>query len=272
MNNIANRIHNEILNVSYSKLFDIDIPWNSAEVFECACKLDFDGIKGDVTPTKDGKLVMCHDAEFWFDENGRVYEPGNTGVYEKKICEMTYEECKQLEYATEAAKNHLGYYAKVAGLEDMISICHKYSKFPYITVRDTEIDMCVDEVYELLSKYNLTDKCIINSFSLDTLKAMRKKDENIYLSQVQDLNITLTKAMIDDAVELKNCMICAFWSVKDKQMFDDMYEKSAEAIEYAKEKGVILYLAHGADKESYKTGLERGFKGFQCTVSDAFLD
>ncbi len=74
MTNMIERIHNEILNVSYSKLFDIDIPWNSAEVFECACKLDFDGIKGDVTPTKDGKLIMCHDAEFWFDENGRVYK------------------------------------------------------------------------------------------------------------------------------------------------------------------------------------------------------
>ena len=98
-----------------------------------------------------------------------------------------------------------------------------------------------------------------------------KKDENIYLSQVQDLNIPLTKSMIDDAIELKNCMICAFWSMKDKQMFDDMYEKSAEAIAYAKEKGIVLYLAHGADKESYQTGLERGFKGFQCTVSDAFL-
>jgi len=79
MTNTIERIHNEILNVSYSKLFDIDIPWNSAEVFECACKLDFDGIKGDVTPTKDGKLIMCHDAEFWFDENGRVYKDRGQG-------------------------------------------------------------------------------------------------------------------------------------------------------------------------------------------------
>ena len=54
----------KILNIAYSKLFDLAIPWNSAEVFETACILGFDAVKGDVTPAKDGKLIMCHDSFF----------------------------------------------------------------------------------------------------------------------------------------------------------------------------------------------------------------
>jgi len=268
---MKNRVNNEVLNISYSTLFDIRIPWNTVELYETACKLGFDGIKGDVCPTSDGKLIMCHDAEFWFDDNGRVFEPGATGVYSKQICDMTYDECKQLEYESEGAKENLGYYGKVAGLEDLIRVCHTYSKFPYITVRDKQIELCVEEVYRLLVKYNMTNQCMINSFTYETLKAVREKDDSICLSYVQDLNNPLTAEMIDTAAELGNCVVCAFWSVTDKRIFDEMYDKSKTAIEYAKKKEVILYLAHGADKESYRLGIERGFKGFQCTASDAFL-
>ena len=40
----------EPLKISYSTLPDLPIPWNTAELFEAACRLGFDGIKGDVTP------------------------------------------------------------------------------------------------------------------------------------------------------------------------------------------------------------------------------
>lgn len=264
------KITDNVLNIAYSKLFDLNIPWNSAEVFEEACKLGFDGVKGDVCPSADGKLIMCHDSEFQLDEKGRVYEPGNTGVSVKEIGEMTCEECIKLEYGSEPCKEYLGYYAKVAQLEDLVRICHKYSKFPYITVRDTQIQKCVDEVYRLLVKYDMVDNCMINSFTTETLRKVREKGENIALSYVQEINTPLTFEAVDTAAELGNCVVCVFWSVKDEALFDDMYQKSLEAIKYAKEKGVVLYIAHGADKKSYKTGLERGFKGFQCLTSDCF--
>ncbi|MBQ2891196.1 MAG: hypothetical protein IJE44_06095 [Clostridia bacterium] len=267
------KINSKVINISYSKLVDLeDVPWNTVELYETACKLGFDGVKGDVTPSSDGKLIMCHDPSFDFDENGRVLEIGIKGVEHREISDMTYAECKSLEYAVEAAKEKYGYYPKVTELEDLVRVCHKYSAFPYITVRDKQIPLCVDETYRIVKKYDMTKNCMVNSFTMETLETMRKKDKEIWLSYVQDLNIPLEKRMIDEAVELGNCLVCAFWQTTKQPIFDDMYEKSREAIEYAKEKGVILYLAHGVHNADYKLGIERGFRGFQCLTSHAFAE
>ena len=266
---MINRIKNEILNISYSKLYDLDIPWNTTELYGAACDAGFDGIKGDVTPSLDGKLIMCHDSHFGFDENGRVVEPGVEGKTKKNIDEMTFEECKNLEYALKSAKEKFGYYPKVASLEDFIRVCKEKGKFPYITVRDNKIDMCVDEVYRILTKYDMTRNCIVNSFSPDTLAAMRKKDGEVCLSLVFGPDEPLTRKEVDIAAGLGNCVVCVFWW-KASQLDGKLYEKSNDAIEYAKEKGVVLHIAHGADKESYGLGLKMGFKGFQCLTSDAF--
>jgi hypothetical protein len=159
--------------------------------------------------------------------------------------------------------------AKVAELEDLISTCKKYGKFPYITVRDTQIDLCVNEVYRLLKKYDMVNNCIVNSFSEDTLKAMRALDENICLSLVFGPDEPLTRKEVDIAASIGNCVVCVFWW-KAAQLEGKLYEQSKEAIEYAQEKGVVLHIAHGADKESYSLGLKMGFKGFQCLTSNAF--
>ena len=261
-------IHN-VLNIAYSKLFDLPIPWNSKEVYEAACEYGFDGIKGDVAPSSDGKLIMCHDPEFQFDENGRVYEPGHVGSYAKQICDMTGEECTALEYALSSAKDHLGYYAHVAELEDLIRICKEHGKFAYITVRDYQIDQCVEEVYRLLIKYDMTRNCIVNSFTPETLTAMRKKDANIMLSYVFGPDVPLTKEIVDTAIALGNCVVC-FYMQRECQFEGKVYEQSKDALRYAKEKGVILHLAFATDQESYQLGLQRGFTGFQCLTSDAF--
>ena len=263
------RVKNEILNISYSKLFDLKLPWNTPELYKAACKSGFDGVKGDVTPSADGKLIMCHDSDFGFDENGRVLYPGETGLYRKNISELTLAECKKLEYASKEAYQELGYYAHVAELEDLISVCSEYDKFPYITIRDTEIDLCVEETYRILTKYGMTKNCIINSFSPDTLGAMRAKDKDICLSLVFGPDQPLTRKEVDIAAGLGNCVVCVFWW-KHSQLEGKLFEQSADAIAYAKEKGVVLHIAHGADKESYKLGIDMGFRGFQCLTSDAF--
>lgn len=253
-----------VLKISYSTLPDLPIPWNTAELFEAACKLGFDGVKGDVTPTADGKLVMCHDSFFSMTEDGRVLEPGDVGVCKKRIRYMTVEQCKRLEYANEQAKAHLGYHAKVAELEDLIQICKKYGKIAYITVRDRQIETCVDEVYRLLQKYDMTRRCIINSFSVETLTAMRARDAGIRLSLVFGPNRILTKSHIRKALSLGDCAVCLFWT-REVLMAGKLLEKSKHAIEYAKENSVELHFAHAWDAECYQIGTSAGFCAFQCT-------
>lgn len=261
-----------VLNISYSKIYGLPYPMNTAELYKEACKLGFDAIKGDVTPCSDGKLIMCHDNVFRLDENGRVLEPWiKEGICgETYIDKLTYEECKNLEYASEAAKEHLGYYAHVAELEEMIKTCREYGKIAYITVRDQQIEWCVDEIYRLLTKYDMVNQCIINSFTPETLQSMRRKDKNIRLSRVFGPDETVTKAEIDICAELGNCAFC-FFSLTQCGNTQDVYDQSKEAFLYAKEKGVPLHFAQVADKKFYNWGLENGFVGFQClTVKTCF--
>lgn len=258
-----------ILNISYSKLTDIPVPFNTAELYETACMKGFDAIKGDVTPSSDGKLIMCHDPYFYIDDNGRVIEPGSTSDNKVMIDELSQEECVKLEYSSMQSYDHLGYYPCVATVEDLIKICKKNNKIPYITVRDKRIEECIDEVHRLLLKYDMMRQTFVNSFTYDTLKYMRKKDPDIKLSYVQKLNTVLERKVVDDAVSLGNCVICVFW-FNDAQKSLNLYEKSKDAIFYAKENGVELHLAAVEDKEYYKWGITHGFKGFQCSLSDAY--
>ena len=255
----------EPLKISYSTLPDLPIPWNTAELFEAACRLGFDGIKGDVTPSKDGRLILCHDSYFALTEQGRVIEPGDgKGVGRRWISHMSAAQCRALEYANEAAKENLGYYAHVCELEDLIRICKEHGKLAYITVRDKQIGLCVGEVYRLLEKYDMKDQCIINSFSYETLCAMRKKDESIRLSLVFGPNKMLTKAHIRKARSLGRCAVCIFWS-RDAFLSGDLLKKSQPAMDYAKDEGIELHFAHAWDEETYALGRSCGFLAFQCT-------
>lgn len=256
-----------VLKISYSTLPGLPIPWNTAELYEEAARLGFDGIKGDVTPTRDGRLIMCHDSFFSMTEEGYALEPGDVGAYKKRIYLMRAEECKALEYANEAAMAHLGYRAKVAELEDLIRICKKYGKIAYITVRDRRIESCVDEVYRLLEKYEMKDQCIINSFSFETLSAMRKRNASIRLSLVFGPHKCLTRLHVKCALALGNCAVCVFWT-RDELMAGGLLKKSKAAMAYASEKGVPLHLAHAWDEESYRFALVQGFCGFQCTCTE----
>lgn len=256
-----------VLNIAYSKIYGVQIPMNTAEVYKKACELGFDCVKGDVTPSADGKLVMCHDDVFHLDENGRVLEPWVKEERRSKVFinQLTLAECKALEYASEACKENLGYYAHPTELEEMIKICHEYGKIAYITVRDQQIELCVNEIYRLLKKYDMVNQCIINSFTPETLQAMRRKDPNIVLSRVFGADIPVTIEDVDVCVQLKPCAFC-FFSLTQCLKTQDVYDQSKAAFDYATQNGVDLHFAQAADREFYKWALDHGFTGVQCLV------
>lgn len=259
----------KILDISYSKFFDLPQVFNTAETYQLACDLGYDAIKGDVAVTSDDKLVMCHDSYFKFDADGRVFdsvEVESAQGEQKEIVDMTYEECTALEYNSQAAKVHLGYYSKVVGLEDLLKICKENQKIAYITARELKIKEVTEEIHRLLIKYDMVEQCIVNSFNFETLEAMRKLDARIFLSQVQGPNVVPAKEAIDHIAKLGKAAICYFW-FKDKILDEDFYNESKDSIAYAKQKGLELHFAHAWDKETYELGIQRGFTGFQCAAS-----
>lgn len=265
----------KILTFSYSRLEDIPYPSNSAELFEAAAKLNYTGIKGDVANTKDGGLIMCHDAEFRYDENGRSYPPETPCDNTRAIDQMTLEECMHVEYELKESYDKLGYYAKATDFETYIKICKKYNKIAYITLRAREIEMVTDTVYNILVKYDMIEQCIVNSFTLETLSAMRKKSDKICLSNVIPLDEYLTREMVDNVIPLGKCVLCAFWR-KGGIMSGELYEKSKDAFEYAEANNIQIHVAHefaehDFDKDTFKKCLSYGITGFQCINSSVII-
>ena len=56
--------------ISYSRLFEDAGSVNTAEHYRYCGSLPFTSIKGDIRPTIDGGIIMCHDPGFTLDENG----------------------------------------------------------------------------------------------------------------------------------------------------------------------------------------------------------
>lgn len=251
------RFDNSFNYIAYSQVTGSAGKINTAEHYEWAAKQGFTAIKGDVQPTLDGKLVMCHDNGFTLTSDG--YITSYNADTATPIHDMTYAECLALQHIGAEQFN-------VCSFDQFIKICKKYGKIAFITVRDAYIDEVVSAMFAVLDKYKMRDRCIVNSFTLATLQAVREVDGTIMLSQVLDTSASITSAAIDRAVSLGNCMISGF-DFPSFGRFDDITE---DVIAYAKEKDIRLYQAQVNSMEDIDVLMEYGITGAQMTIAPTF--
>ncbi len=254
---------NKFLKISYSN-FDSFAPINTRETYLTACKLGFDAVKGDVRLTSDNGLIMCHDAGLTYDDNGylKSYDKNNARV----IREMTLDECLNSYHAiNNKMLNHLGHRTHMTTFEEYIKICREYDKVAFVTVRDEYIDIIAPLVLNLLEKYNMVENSIINSFTVESLQIFRNLNDRVMLSNVLTSSTILTQAHIDTAIALGNCLVCLFPFPND-DAWDTTMENSKEAMEYAKEKGVLIYGAIANRYADYIKSVHYGLSGLQLST------
>ena len=143
-----------------------------------------------------------------------------------------------------------------------MKICKKYGKIAYITIRDSYIDEVVSAMFPVLDKYNMRTRCIVNSFTFESLQAVREVDNAITLSQVLGTGENITTTAIDRAVSLGNCQICGF-DFPSFGRFDDIEES---VVAYAKEKDIRLYQAQVNSMDDIDMLMEYGISGAHMTV------
>ena len=236
--------------VAYSKVIDSQGAINTAEHFEwCAKHGGFTALKGDIQLTADNVLIMCHDIGFTFDENDRIvnYKAENSTL----IHDLTAEYCLSREHQNGN---------KVIDIDTYLFICKKYGMIPYITIRDQYINEIVPILLDKLKKYTLTDRAIINSFTLASLQAVRSADASITLSQVRYSNNAITKTTIDNAVALGNCQVCGFDFPNGS-----IANLTEEIMSYAREKDIRIYEAQVGDLETLDALMKMGVSGAHIT-------
>lgn len=237
--------------IAYSKIADDGGAINTAEHFIHCAKKHFTALKGDVRPTSDGKLIMCHDAGFTLREDGRIttFNADNAVL----IRDMTAEACVALQHDNE---NH------VIDFEQYIKICKKYGKFAYITVRDEYLDDVITAMFSVLKKYSMRDRCIINSLAYETLQAIRQADPDIVLCYTAYSTVNLSNTFVDRAKALGNCIACGF----DFPNLGGFDEISKDVLSYAHDNGVRVYEAQVNDPAQIDQLMDYGIMGAQMTV------
>ena len=254
------KFDNQFLYISYSQISGLSSSINTKETYEYCANNGFNTIKGDVRPTSDGDLIMCHDAGFTLNSDGKIVNYNADSS--TPIINMTKAECLALEH--NATGNH------VCDFETYLRVCKKYGKTAYITIRNEHIDDVVaPKLFECLDKYSMRDCCIINSFTLTTLKSVRNTDKYIMLSYMSDFSTGtagIKKSFVDQAISLGNCRvgIFAFSSSSDDV---SLLENSKEAIKYALSNDIRVDVAITGNKILIDDLIDYGIVGAQRTVA-----
>jgi len=130
-------------------------PENTLRSFKKAIELGVDAVELDVRETKDGKLVVIHDADVSRTTNGK-------GL----VSELTLKEIKALE--TEKGE-------KIPSLEEALDFIDKKVKI-LIELKETGYEK---KVLGLVKKKGLEENVIIVSFLEDALKKVRELNKKV---------------------------------------------------------------------------------------------
>ena len=257
---LANRraaFDGQMLHIAYSTIELAII--NSAEHFLTASKLGFNALKCDVQPTSDGELVLCHDPGYTFDDNGRILQSYDANNF-TAINTLTAAEIAEKEYAGQQYAQ--GYYTHPCFLEDFIRICKEKGMVAFVTIRDDNIpDVVAPKLIEIVKKYGMEDHTIVNSFNINSLKAVRNLHKTIYLHQVKNYESVLTNAEVDAIDALGNAMISMY--VYPASTGTEKLTASESAIAYAKMRNVRVYNGQIFTYEQYQESITRGISGVQ---------
>lgn len=241
------------LAIAYSSIGRMAI--NTKEHFVDCCKnYGYNVLKCDVRPTSDGKLVLCHDAGFTLDANGRIttYNAANS----TSIHEMTAAQCIALEHADSKSYGLLGYYAKPCLIGDYLDACRAYGKVAFVTIRDEYMDEVVPKLLEELRAHNMLYHTIINSMTYASLVKWRAADSIVCLNYTLSRSVNITSTEIDQVIDLGNAMIGGFG-------FGTVTNESDITCDftYANEKKIRVMNAIGYVSGAYENCIAAGYDG-----------
>ena len=209
-------------------------PENTLVAFEKAGEYGFYATECDVHLTKDGVWVIYHDDNIFRLTNGY-----------KNIEEATYEELQ--EYVIDNGVNVDNYpNQKIPTLEEYLIVCKDMKIIPQIEIKNGSKEK-LQEILDLLEKYELKENAIIISFKGEMIKKVRELDEKIELwylveeiteenmNECKDNNYKLAfnhkkndEEIIKTAIS-KGLTLCA-WTVDDLETLKSLYNLGVKYI------------------------------------------
>lgn len=135
-------------------------PENTMEAIKAAIDLGVDQIETDIRVTKDGELVLFHDATVDRTTNG-------TG----KVCDYTLAELKQLDAGSWKAPEYAGYqiptfleFMELVKDHPTLTLDLELKEYPVEGWEEVSYSVC-DRILKIVDDYGFTDRVVINTFS-----------------------------------------------------------------------------------------------------------
>jgi len=232
-------------------------PSNTIMAFDLAKQYDVDVLETDIHMTKDGQLVTIHDATVDRTTDGKG-----------RVDSFTLEELQKLDagYYFKDLQGNYSFRGKGAYIPTLEELFQKYGKEYYFNVEikdrypQTGDSTIEQKLWELIQKYGLEKKVIVNSFDNSIVQRFQDfakgevplgagKAEVIkfviankaflpgfYRPSSQVLQIPTadsgfdlkTQPVIDDAHRLN--MQVHYWTINDKDMMKELINKGADGI------------------------------------------
>jgi glycerophosphoryl diester phosphodiesterase len=196
-------------------------PENTLLSFKKALELGVNAIELDVRRTKDGKIVVIHDAKVDRTTNGK-------GL----VSELTLKEIKKL--STEKGE-------KIPTLEEALDFLDKKVKI-LIELKETGLE---EDVLSLINKEGLKNNVIIVSFLEEALRKVREIDDEVEIGLIYVKH----KDPIKSALELKANYILPIYRFTYAIDVQKAHENGLKVIVWTinKQEEVIEYARKGVD-------------------------
>jgi glycerophosphoryl diester phosphodiesterase len=193
---------------------------NTMESFKFAVENGVDMVETDVRVTKDGVLVLMHD-----DTVARTTDK------EGLVREKTYEEISRINAGDENTPCHIPTYEEFMEWASKQNITlnieiKEYNKTYGDFNNKERCDYCIDKVLELVDKYDMVDKVVINSFDAYVLQHIYDIHGKKYMLHGY---YPYEKFMWNIDKNPDDYLYCAcVFSTKNKSYYDYLIEKGIE--------------------------------------------
>ena len=186
-------------------------PEHTFAAYKMAMDMGADYIEFDLQMTKDGALICLHDETLDRTTNVKDIFTKRESYY---VSEFTIDEIKKLDagawfnkvYPDKAKDEYVG--LKIPTIDEAIKFIEDNGsgKFNYyIETKSPDIYPGMEEkLLEKLRLYNVNDKTIIQSFSSESLRKIRKMNNNIMLVQLNSSDDYTIPKLIESLDIIKN--------------------------------------------------------------------
>ena len=225
-------------------------PENTMPAFKAALELGMDMIETDIHMTKDGELVLIHD--------GSTLR--TTGV-DAQISELTLAEAKKL---NAGATFPTGEAAEIPTVREFLELIKDTKMLVnwefkvYPSENEAAAFEAADKLIALLEEYGMTERSMMNSFSIRVLEYIYKKHGRRFPIHGQGIaQCARSKDACDTPPEELFDWCCIYPTVKGASVLD-----FKENFDYCTERGILPCLCIPDDAAASKKAIDYGCRMF----------